>query len=1172
MARTVLRSPRAIAAVLVVAFAVLVVGSAATADQLPAPIFTVAGNGASGQSGDGGPAIDATIDRPRSIAPLPDGGYLFVEPFQNDVRRVWPDGTITRFAGDGTAGYGGDGGAATSAQFNLPHSVSLMTDGSVIIADNVNNRIRRVSPTGTVTTVAGNGVAGYSGDGGPATAASINNPRGAVAMPDGGFLIADSNNHRVRRVSASGTITTVAGTGVQGFSGDGGPATQAQLNIAFGVAVMADGGFLIVDVGNQRIRRVSPTGTITTVAGNGIAGYTGDGGPATAAELNNPHNVWPTADGGFLIADASNTSIRRVAADGTITTVVGNGTSGFSGDGGPATLAQVSFPKAVVELPSGALLVADTSNNRIRYVGQPVAPTSMSPPTVNGTPQSGATLTASTGRWNATPPPSYAYQWRRCNASGTTCGDIGGATASTYVATGSDVGSTLRVVVTATNAAGSAASTSAATSTVQSAPQPPANTAPPTINGTPAQGQTLTATPGTWTGTQPIAYGYQWRRCDSSGGSCADIAGATSSSYTVVPADAGASFVVAVTATNSVGTASASSAATAVVPGAAPQPPVNSSAPTISGTASPGQTLTADPGTWSGTTPITYAYQWRRCTSAGIACVDLAGATAKTYTVQSSDAGSSLQVRVTASNAAGETGYAAAVRSNGPRAYWRFDDSGNTLVDDRGFANGTYINSPTRLAASLLAGDDDSAVAFNGTSQYADVPANAAWTPTRFSIEVVVRPSKLPANATLWSTIGAGFTGWWLNTGPSGEARLFIGDGTAWRSQASATILNAGATYDVVGTYDGANARLYVNGALVATGPTTTMNGNVGSSPMRFGAYSTGPGQYWPGVLDDASFYTNVLTGTQVQAHYQALITAGPSADSAPVTVGNAPPSNTAVPSVSGQAVVGQSLSADPGSWSGSQPIGFAYQWRRCDSSGAGCVDVGGATGQSYVVASGDVGSTLRVRVTGSNSVGSSSADSAATAVVSAAQQSATFAVVAGADDGDVSVRAASSAGYPPSGSPAANSAGSVFTAGKRLAFSNFQVLTALVRFDTSSLPDGATVTGVSLRLGVNAKADGDGRSLVAEWYDPSSWPIDAGDSTFAVGSSALSVPVGSVATGQVVSFALAGPGSVSKTGYTALRVGISGGQPAADNYVQFASSESTGLAGPQLVVTYTTP
>src|SRR5439155_184884 len=221
---------------------------------------------------------------------------------------------------------------ATAAKRNLPAGVAATADGGFLIADANNHAIRRVSPAGTITRVAGTlTVSGSTGDGGPATAAKLNFPEGVAATADGGFLIADSSNHAIRRVSPAGTITTVAGTlTTPGSTGDGGPANAAKLNDPAGVAATADGGFLIADSGNHAIRRVSPAGRITTVAGTlTMAGSTGDGGPATAAKLANPAGVAATADGGFLIVDYNTQSIRFVDAD------LRPGPSGPQGPGGP---------------------------------------------------------------------------------------------------------------------------------------------------------------------------------------------------------------------------------------------------------------------------------------------------------------------------------------------------------------------------------------------------------------------------------------------------------------------------------------------------------------------------------------------------------------------------------------------------------------------------------------------------------------------------------------------------------------------------------------------------------------------------------------------------------------------------------------------------------------------
>ena len=303
-------------------------------------IFTVAGT-TSGLSGDGGPATGAQLDQPFDVEATPDGGYLVADIGNDRIRRVSSAGTITTVAGT-TSGLSGDGGPATAAQFNTPAATARTADGGFLIADQSNNRIRRVSPGGTVTTVAGT-TSGLSGDGGPATAAQLAAPDDVAVTADGGYLIADANNSRIRRVSPGGTITTVAGT-TNGLSGDGGPAITAQLGQTTGVATTADGGYLIVDRSNHRIRRVSPGGTITTVAGT-TSGLSGDGGPATATQMNDPFGVAVTADGGFVIADADNHRIRRVAPGGTITTVAGT-TLGLSGEGGSPPRHRSTTPPA----------------------------------------------------------------------------------------------------------------------------------------------------------------------------------------------------------------------------------------------------------------------------------------------------------------------------------------------------------------------------------------------------------------------------------------------------------------------------------------------------------------------------------------------------------------------------------------------------------------------------------------------------------------------------------------------------------------------------------------------------------------------------------------------------------------------------------------------------------
>jgi RHS repeat-associated protein len=278
---------------------------------------------------------------------------------------------ITTAAGKGQAGFSGDGGVATQATVSSPNGVAVGPDGSLYIADTSNSRIRRVGPNGIITTVAGNGGFGLSGDGGVATQATLNAPMGVAVGPDGSLYIADFNNRRIRRVGPNGIINTVAGNGGFGFSGDGGVATQANLSSPRGVAVASDGSLYIAiaELTTNRIRRVGPDGNINTVAGNQLGGFSGDGGLATQAGLGAPFGVAVGPDGSLYIADTGNRRIRRVGPDGIISTVAGNGGSPFSGDGGVATDAMLTAPAGIAVGPDGSLYIADVNDSRIRRVG-----------------------------------------------------------------------------------------------------------------------------------------------------------------------------------------------------------------------------------------------------------------------------------------------------------------------------------------------------------------------------------------------------------------------------------------------------------------------------------------------------------------------------------------------------------------------------------------------------------------------------------------------------------------------------------------------------------------------------------------------------------------------------------------------------------------------------------
>src|SRR5437016_3824473 len=334
-------------------------------------ISTVAGNGVLGFAGDGGAATNASLNSPASVAQDASGNLYIAEYANHRIRKVTAaTGIITTVAGNGINSFAGDGGAATSASLSHPNGVALDAGGNLYIADLGNERIRKVAAaTGIITTVAGNGVFGFAGDGGAATNASLGGPVGVAGDAGGDLYIADYSNHRIRKVdAASGIITTVAGNGAFGFAGDGGAATSASVSGPAGVAVDAGGNLYIANYSTHRIRKVdAATGIITTVAGNGICTFAGDGGAATNASLNYPASVALDASGNLYIADPNNNRIRKVAAaTGIITTVAGGGSA--LGDGGAATSASLYGPTAVALDASGNLYIADQNNHRVRKV------------------------------------------------------------------------------------------------------------------------------------------------------------------------------------------------------------------------------------------------------------------------------------------------------------------------------------------------------------------------------------------------------------------------------------------------------------------------------------------------------------------------------------------------------------------------------------------------------------------------------------------------------------------------------------------------------------------------------------------------------------------------------------------------------------------------------------
>jgi uncharacterized protein (TIGR03437 family) len=374
-------------------------------------INTIAGTGFPGFSGDGSGATKATLTLPSGVAIDGSGNVYVADQWNLRIRKI-SSGNIATVAGNGGFSYSGDGGAATRAQLNGPQGVALDPAGNLYIADSRNgvvrkittdhniatvpgtslilprglaadsagniyvsdaldNRVKRIGTDGSVVTVAGNGTAGFGGDGGPAAGAQLSGPAGLAVDRAGNLYIADFANNRIREVTTDGSIHTIAGTGTQTYSGDGAAAVLAGLNGPLGVAVDSAGNLYIADTNNHAIRKVTTDGNINTIAGTGVPGAAGDGGPPTAAQIPGPTALALDPAGNLYVSDAS-MRVRKIFAGSVITTVAGSGASGYSGDGGVATLATLNGPSGIAVDPSGNLYLADTGNNAVRSL-QPAA-------------------------------------------------------------------------------------------------------------------------------------------------------------------------------------------------------------------------------------------------------------------------------------------------------------------------------------------------------------------------------------------------------------------------------------------------------------------------------------------------------------------------------------------------------------------------------------------------------------------------------------------------------------------------------------------------------------------------------------------------------------------------------------------------------------------------------
>jgi len=344
----------------------LIAGTHAAHAQI---ITTIAGDSTQGYNGDNIPATTAKLYGPYSTA-IDVAGNLYIADLDNNrIRKVNAAGIITTIAGTGVAGYGGDDSAATAAKLNGPAGVAVDASGNVYIADDYNARIRKVNAAGIITTIAGTGGYGYGGDNGPATAAQLYAPHGIAVDVSGNVYICDDLNDVIRKVNSAGIITTIAGTGMPGYSGDGNAATNAQLDRPYGIALDISGNIYFTEWNNNCVRKINTAGIINTIAGgNATLGFSGDNGPATAADFHIPIGIAIDNSGNIFIGDSYNNRVRKISSSGIITTYAGIGTEGYSGDNGPAIDAELYGPVGVTVDASGNLYIADYGNGHIRFI------------------------------------------------------------------------------------------------------------------------------------------------------------------------------------------------------------------------------------------------------------------------------------------------------------------------------------------------------------------------------------------------------------------------------------------------------------------------------------------------------------------------------------------------------------------------------------------------------------------------------------------------------------------------------------------------------------------------------------------------------------------------------------------------------------------------------------
>jgi len=867
--------------------------------------------------------------------------------------------------------FGTEGSEPGQFGFHFPFGIAVNDAGDVWVTDTVNNRVEEFSESGEYLTTIGS--AG-TGDG------QFEHPADVALDSHGDVWVLDNATSRIEEFDSHGQFVT------QLSSEGSGP---GQLKGPDALAIAPNGKVWVADSGNDRIEQFNHGNELPATECEPIEGATSSTYTATNADLGLELQAVVTAENAAGEASAtalSNTLVTAgpeeapsLLAPPTIGGRPVSGRPSSASTGSWTGTAPIDFSyqwescdalgESCIDIPGAeaatytptvaevglTLRVTVTARNRVGEesstseastpVEQP--PTNVQPPTVSGVAEDEQTLTATTGIWEGTAPLTYSYQWQSCKPSEESCANIAGATGSTYAIAHGDVGHTLRVIVTASNAAAETASESEVTATV--IPSPPVNVVRPTISGKDAAGQTLTSSVGTWKGTPPLAFTYQWERCGPEGEECEAIAAATGPTHQLEAEEVSDVLRLTVTAENTVTAVSALASFNGT-------PPLDRTPPVILGVAEVRHPLTALNGSWGGTLDIEYTYQWQRCDAAGGECTNIAGATGVTYTPVEADAGTTLRVLVSASSLEGTSTSISAV----------------TPVVTEPLEN---LTAPT-IAGTLEAGRQ---LTIEGDTWGGPPPIALSYEwqrcqagePPQAEAEVELECTAIPGATASTYTVGAGDVGHELQvivTASSGASSLSV------TSAQTEVVGQATPVNDILPSVIGAPNE---GGTLaVDPGSWTGMNltfayqweqCNAQGEKCTPVAGATGEEYEVPSRHREQTIRVVVAASNSVGSSAVASLVSAPIRPPRTLT-------DSVAPSISGAPQVGVPLQADQGAWSGSGAISYAYQWQLCEASSTACTAIAGATAATFTPVAADQGKTLAVSVTATDSNGSASA------------------------------------------------------------------------------------------------------------------------------------------------------------------------------------------------------